>query len=228
MKYKKIVEAVFVDRPNRFIAHVLIDGRPETVHVKNTGRCRELLYEGVRVILFDSENPSRKTRYDLVAVWKENFGLINIDSQAPNQVVKEWLSDNNEKFPGITYLKPECKYGDSRFDFYFEQGEVKTFLEVKGCTLEVDGIGYFPDAPTERGVKHIHELIKAKEQGYNAYLAYVIAMPGIRQVRPNIAMQPEYGKACEAALSAGVKILFLQCQVTADGLDVVACEEYDG
>lgn len=225
MKYAKTLEAVFVDRPNRFIAHVLVDGNVETVHVKNTGRCRELLYEGVKVILFDSENPSRKTRYDLIAVWKKDFGWINIDSQAPNVVMKEWLSVDNGYFKGITYVKPEMKYGDSRIDFYIEQGERKSFIEVKGCTLEIDGEGYFPDAPTERGVKHLRELIKIKEQGYDAYVAFVIAMEGIEVVHPNIMMQPEFGTAMEEAMAAGVKVLYLCCDVKPASLQIRKCIE---
>lgn len=225
MKYAKTLEAVFVDRPNRFIAHVLVDGSVETVHVKNTGRCKELLYEGVKVILFDSENPSRKTRYDLIAVWKKDFGWINIDSQAPNVVMKEWLSVDNGYFKGITYVKPEMKYGDSRIDFYIEQGERKSFIEVKGCTLEIDGEGYFPDAPTERGVKHLRELIKIKEQGYDAYVAFVIAMEGIEVVHPNIMMQPEFGVAMEEAMAAGVKVLYLCCDVKSDSLQIRKCIE---
>jgi len=225
MKYAKTLEAVFVDRPNRFIAHVLVDGNVETVHVKNTGRCKELLYEGVKVILFDSENPQRKTRYDLIAVWKKDFGWINIDSQVPNVVMKEWLTADNEYFMGITYIKPEMKYGDSRIDFYIEQGERKSFIEVKGCTLEVDGEGYFPDAPTERGVKHLRELIKIKEQGYDAYVAFVIAMEGIEVVHPNIAMQTEFGEAMKEAVAAGVKILYLCCDVEPDSLRIRKCIE---
>lgn len=223
MKYKKTIEAVFVDRPNRFIANVLIDGKMETVHVKNTGRCKELLYEGVRVILFDSENPSRKTRYDLIAVWKKDFGWINIDSQAPNVVMKEWLTGENDFFDKITLVRPEVRFGESRIDFYIEQGARKSFIEVKGCTLEIDGEGYFPDAPTERGVKHLRELIKVVEEGYEAYVAFVIAMEGIEVVHPNVAMQPEFGIAMKEAISAGVKVLYLCCEVKPDELNIIKC-----
>ena len=165
MKYLKTLQAKFIDRPNRFIAHVDLNGIVETVHVKNTGRCKELLIKGVTVILEESDNESRKTKYDLIAVYKENFGLINIDSQAPNKVAKEWLESKD-----YTYIKPEYTYGNSRIDFYMEKDDRKYLMEVKGCTLERDGIGYFPDAPTERGVKHIYELIKAKEDGYEVLL----------------------------------------------------------
>ena len=156
MKYREIVDGIFLDRPNRFIAHVDVNGTVETVHVKNTGRCRELLLPGAAVRLEVSDNPKRKTKYDLVAVHKQELGWVNMDSQAPNKVVGEWLSKQ-----GFDLVRPEFPYGKSRIDFYMEKAEQKYLLEVKGCTLEVDGIGYFPDAPTERGVKHLHELAQA-------------------------------------------------------------------
>lgn len=209
MKYEKIYKAKFIDRPNRFIAHVELEGRIETVHVKNTGRCRELLIPGVDVILSYSDNPSRKTAFDLVAVYKQGLGLINIDSQAPNQVVKEWLQDK-----GFDIVRPEHRYGDSRIDFYMEKGDKHYLMEVKGCTLERDGIGYFPDAPTERGVKHLYELTKAVSEGYIAYLTFVIQMKGITKVLPNIETHPEFGDALKVAEDAGVKILYLPCCVT--------------
>jgi len=213
MKYKTIKEAEFIDRPNRFIAHVLVDGEIETVHVKNTGRCRELLLPGVKVILEASDNPQRKTKYDLIAVYKKGFGLINIDSQAPNKVALEWLKSKD-----FTYIKPEYTYGKSRIDFYMESGEDRYLMEVKGCTLEIDGVGYFPDAPTERGVKHIYELIGAKKEGYNAALAFVIQMEGINEVLPNVSMQPEFGEAIERAKEAGVEIKYIKCLVKPDEL----------
>ena len=160
MKYREIADGIFVDRPNRFIAHVEVNGAVETVHVKNTGRCKELLLPGTAVRLEVSDNPKRKTKYDLVAVHKQGLGWVNMDSQAPNKVVGEWLAKQ-----GYDYIKPEFTYGKSRIDFYMEKGEQKYLLEVKGCTLEVDGIGYFPDAPTERGVKHLHELAQAQQAG---------------------------------------------------------------
>ncbi|MCF0129600.1 MAG: DNA/RNA nuclease SfsA [Pseudobutyrivibrio sp.] len=214
MKYSTTVRATFLDRPNRFIAHVLVEGKEETVHVKNTGRCRELLLPGVTVILEKASNPGRSTAYDLIAVYKENFGLINIDSQAPNKVAYEWLSAQD-----FDFIKPEFKYGDSRIDFYMEKGDEKFLMEVKGCTLEIDGQGYFPDAPTERGVKHIHELIRAKKEGYHSVLAFVIQMEGIDSVLPNVATHPEFGTALDEAVKAGVEIKFIKCKVEEDSLE---------
>lgn len=214
MKYLKTLQAKFIDRPNRFIAHVDLNGIVETVHVKNTGRCKELLIKGVTVILEESDNESRKTKYDLIAVYKENFGLINIDSQAPNKVAKEWLESKD-----YTYIKPEYTYGNSRIDFYMEKDDRKYLMEVKGCTLERDGIGYFPDAPTERGVKHIYELIKAKEDGYEVSLAFVIQMEGVNEVLPNIETHPEFGVAIDDAKKAGVNIVFIKCRVYENRLE---------
>ena len=213
MKYGKIVDGKFIDRPNRFIAHVEIHGKTETVHIKNTGRYRELLLPGAAVRLEESDNPARKTRYDLVAVHKDNIGWINIDSQAPNKVVKEWLDTQ-----GLDVIRPEYTYGKSRIDFYLEKGKQKILMEVKGCTLEIDGIGYFPDAPTERGVKHLRELAAAKRSGYECVVAFVIQMEGVTEVRPYVEMQPEFGEAWKEAVDAGVKILFLTCKVERDGL----------
>ena len=224
MRYPNITIAKFIDRPNRFIAHVQIGDSVETVHVKNTGRCRELLIPGVDVALVKSDNPSRKTLFDLVAVRKESLGWINIDSQAPNVVVKEWLECGHSAFAakpynGISFLKPEFKYGSSRIDFYLEcSGGQKVLMEVKGCTLEIDGKGYFPDAPTERGVRHLNELAAACDEGYDCYLAFVIAMPDIDHVYPNIETHPEFGEALRVAEAAGVKVLHLQCNVSSDEL----------
>lgn len=215
MKYQRIVHGKFIDRPNRFIAHVEIGGRAETVHVKNTGRCRELLLPGADVILEEAQNPNRKTKYDLITVKKPGIGWINIDSQAPNKIAGEWLATQ-----GFDYVRPEYTYGNSRVDFYMEKGQEKYLMEVKGCTLEVDGIGYFPDAPTERGVKHLRELTKAVEEGYRAAIAFVIQMEGITEVRANVQMHPEFGEALEEAREAGVSVLFLCCSVGEDG---VAC-----
>lgn len=216
MKYSKTYQAKFIDRPNRFIAHVDLNGNVETVHVKNTGRCKELLIPGVTVILEESDNESRKTKYDLIAVYKEKFGLINIDSQAPNKVAKEWLNSKD-----YTYIKPEYTYGNSRIDFYMEKDEKKYLMEVKGCTLEREGVGYFPDAPTERGVKHIYELIKAKTEGYEVALAFVIQMEGVNEVLPNIETHPEFGTAMSDAREAGVNIIFIKCKVFEDRLEYV-------
>lgn len=215
MRYREIIEGRFIDRPNRFIAHVLINGVEETVHVKNTGRCRELLLSNAEVRLAVSDNPNRKTKYDLVAVYKEKLGWVNIDSQAPNKVVQEWLETQD-----YTLVKPEYVYGDSRIDFYMVKDQQEYLMEVKGCTLEIDGIGYFPDAPTERGVKHLKELTKARTLGYECIIAFVIQMEGVSEVRPYISMQPEFGEALEEAKAAGVKVLFLQCEVGRDTLQI--------
>lgn len=236
MKYRSVVEARFVSRPNRFVAVVEVGGRQETVHVKNTGRCKELLLPGARVWLEDSGNPNRKTRFDLVVVQKEGLGLVNMDSQAPNKVVREWLETQ-----GFSLIKAEYSYGKSRIDFYMEGQPNNEFwqeaaflpfsprserpfprylMEVKGCTLEVGGVGYFPDAPTERGVKHLLELAEASRKGYRCIAAFVIQMEGVREVRPNVETHPEFGLALEAARAAGVQVLFLCCAVEPDQLTV--------
>lgn len=217
MKYKEIVTGIFIDRPNRFVAHVDIDGSIHTVHVKNTGRCKELLLPGVEVYLAVSDNPARKTRYDLVAVEKAGFGLINIDSQAPNAVVKEWLLRQD-----YDYVRPEYTYGNSRIDFYMEKNNDKYLMEVKGCTLEIDGIGYFPDAPTKRGIKHLRELTAASALGYKSILAFVIQMEGVHIVRPNMETHPAFGQAMKEALDAGVEILYLECKVTKDSIEIIS------
>ena len=216
MVYDNVTRAVFVKRPNRFIAEVNIGGRKETVHVKNTGRCKELLIPGSEVWLTAPGTPDRKTKYDLIAVRKNNGILFNIDSQAPNKVVKEWLASLD-----YDAVVPEYTYGDSRIDFYMERGNEKYLMEVKGCTLEIGGVGYFPDAPTERGVKHIRELIKAKEAGYHAILAFVIQMDGVYEVRANADTHPEFGTALDEAQKAGVEIRFLKCHVEPDSLTLV-------
>lgn len=215
MRYSNITRGTFLDRPNRFIAHVELDGHRETVHVKNTGRCRELLLPGAEVWLTAPGTEGRKTKYDLVTVRKENGLLINIDSQAPNVVVREWLERQ-----GYDVIIPEYTYGDSRIDFYLERGKERTLMEVKGCTLEIDGTGYFPDAPTDRGVKHLRELAKAVKAGYKTAIAFAIQMDGITEVRPNVQTHPEFGTAMEEAAAAGVEILFLPCHVEPDGLTV--------
>ena len=229
MKYKKIVQAEFRDRPNRFIAHVVINGKIETVHVKNTGRCKELLIPGCKVILEDcTDNPARKTGYDLIAVYKNCEDgrklLINMDSQAPNKVVAEWL-----KTQEYDLVHPEFTYGSSRVDFYMEKkisaaGEDKIqkfLLEVKGCTLEKNGMGYFPDAPTERGVKHLRELADAAGKGYKCFLAFVIQIPGVDHVLPNVETHPEFGQALKEAENSGVEVLYLCCDVKEDELKII-------
>ena len=215
MKYSNIVNAKFISRPNRFIAKVKLGGEEITVHVKNTGRCKELLLPGRTVYLEKASNPERKTPYDLVAV-DTSIGIVNIDSQAPNAVVKEWLLKQD-----YNLVQPEYKYGDSRIDFYLEKGEDKYLLEVKGCTLIKDGIGYFPDAPTERGVKHLRELAKAVEKGYKAMVAFVIQVEGVTEVRPNVEIHPEFGVALQEAKEAGVEVLCLACKVWEDGLEII-------
>ena len=216
MRYNNITRAIFLDRPNRFIANVDIEGQIETVHVKNTGRCKELLIPGCEVWLNAPGTPGRKTKYDLVAVRKDSGILFNIDSQAPNKVVNEWLQGQN-----YDTVVPEYTYGDSRIDFYMTRDEDRFLMEVKGCTLEVDGIGYFPDAPTERGVKHLRELTKATKDGYKAMLAFVIQMDGVSEVRPNIETHPEFGAALAEAKAAGVEVLFLKCHVEPDLLEII-------
>lgn len=215
MRYENITKGSFIDRPNRFVAHVEINGKVEAVHVKNTGRCRELLISGAEVYLTEPGTPGRKTRYDLVAVRKGTGILFNIDSQAPNKVVKEWLA--GQAFDKIV---PEHTYGNSRIDFYMERSNQKYLMEVKGCTLEMDGIGYFPDAPTERGVKHLHELIRAAGEGYKAIAAFVIQMDDVTEVRPNTATHPEFAAAFAEAMAAGVQILMLPCHVEPDRLEI--------
>ena len=223
MKYTKVLIATFIDRPNRFIANVLLEGDsdPTTVHVKNTGRCKELLIPGTKVVLSDSMNPNRKTRYDLIGVYKEGTGYINMDSQAPNEVVKEWLTTgNNPIFKNITYIKPEYTFMDSRIDFYIEENDSKTLMEVKGVTLEIDGVGYFPDAPTERGVKHLNHLAEWARMGNKAYLAFVIQIPNVTFVHPNDRTHKEFGIALQAAIDSGVKVLYLGCHMTPEEIKI--------
>ncbi len=225
MKYKNIFEGVFISRPNRFIAQVLVDGKEETVHVKNTGRCRELLVENARVYLCASDNPLRKTKYDLVAVEKvtdRGVILVNMDSQIPNDVVAEWLPQSG-LFSGDAAIRREYTFGKSRFDFYVDDGDRKAFVEVKGVTLEDNGIVSFPDAPTERGVKHIEELISAIEKGYESYIIFVIQMKGITEFRPNRARHPEFADVLKKANEAGVKIIALDCFVAPDEMRIDSC-----
>lgn len=212
--YQHVIPAEFAARPNRFIASVRIDGHPETVHVKNTGRCRELLIPGTRVWLAEGANPARKTRYDLVAVEKGDL-LVNMDSQAPNKAAAEALS---RLFPGITGLRPEAVFGESRLDFCADLGEKKLYVEVKGCTLEEDGVALFPDAPTERGVKHLRELENAVQAGHAAALLIVIQMKGVHVFRPNRRTHPAFADALRHAAGAGVQVLARDCLVTPDSL----------
>lgn len=218
MKYKKIVVGRFLNRPNRFIAKVLVGGVEETVHVKNTGRCKELLVEGAFVYLYESDNPNRKTKYDLIAVEKVTHNgamLINMDSQVPNDVVAEWLLKSG-LFSKNAVIKREVTYNKSRFDFYIEDGESKAFIEVKGVTLENNGVAAFPDAPTQRGVKHINELISAVENGYKAYVVFVIQMKGVHKFTPNDVTHKEFGDTLRKAQQSGVEIIAVDCIVKDD------------
>lgn len=222
MVYQKILPGIFLARPNRFIAHVELRGRMEVCHVKNTGRCRELLLPGARVWLEESSNPARKTKYDLIAVEKERAGgplLINMDSQAPNRVFGEWAAAGGLGFvPDL--LRPEAVFGSSRFDFYWERGEKAGFWEVKGVTLEEDGMARFPDAPTLRGVKHLEELVTAREAGYEAGVCFIVQMEGMDCVAPNDVTHPEFGAALRRAARAGVEVLALECRVEPGRLTV--------
>ncbi len=216
MKYENVVEAKFLSRPNRFIAKVDIGAKEETVHVKNTGRCKELLVPGAKVYLSLGTNPNRKTKYDLIATEKQTENgktiLVNMDSQIPNYVAEEWLPKSGIFSPNAVF-KREVTYHSSRFDFYIKDSERKAFLEVKGVTLEKDGVVLFPDAPTQRGVKHLGELISCVEEGYEAYVLFVIQMKGIKYFKPNNETHPEFGEALLRAQQKGVKIIAVDCLV---------------
>lgn len=213
MNYGTVVPGRFLARPNRFIAHVELDGQTQICHVKNTGRCRELLVPGAQVYLEDfGPDTKRKTRYDLIAVEKGSL-LINMDSQAPNKAVEEFLRAGG-LWESPTLVRPETKWGNSRFDFYLEQGERKAFLEVKGVTLEQEGLALFPDAPTQRGVKHLEELTAAAAAGFEAYVLFLIQMKGVHTFRPNWELHPQFGQALVQAAQAGVHVLAYDCRVT--------------
>lgn len=218
MRYERTVLGNFISRPNRFIANVKIDGKAEVCHVKNTGRCKELLVPDARVILQKSDNPQRKTGYDLVAVYKDGM-LINMDSQAPNKVFGEWAVKSGF-FGENPSIKPECKYKNSRFDFYIEADGKKIFVEVKGVTLEEDGVVMFPDAPTERGIKHINELADAVKNGYEAYVFFIIQMEKCKFFTPNKKTHPEFAKALVDAKNKGVRVMAVNCRVTEQTLAV--------
>ena len=227
MKYNQVAEGVFIERPNRFVAKVSINGIIESVHVKHTGRCRELLIPGSRVFLSKASNPNRKTAYDLIAVYKEDaLGikggepiLVNIDSQAPNRVFEEYV-EAGHFLPKVLKIKREATYGDSRLDFYIETRDKRIYVEIKGATLEVEGKTLFPDAPTPRGIKHIRELIKAVEAGYDAYIVFVVQMAGTHSFSPNRKMHPQFADTLKLAHEAGVSILALECKVTPDSLAI--------
>ena len=218
MEYKNTVRGIFISRPNRFIAEVRVDGEIKICHVKNTGRCRELLLPGARVILEHSAAENRKTEYDLIAVYKGDM-LINIDSQAPNKVFGEWVTAGGF-IPNADLIKPECRYGDSRFDFYIEAAGRRVFTEIKGVTLERDGIVMFPDAPTERGVKHIRELMAAVRAGYEASVVFVVQMENCRYFIPNRETHPALADALIEAREAGVGIFAFSCRVTESTLRI--------
>ena len=217
MKYGRMVQGTFLDRPNRFVAHVLIDGEPQVCHVKNTGRCRELLPAGALVWCQESDNPARKTKYDLTTV-KKGDRLINMDSQAPNAAAREWLLAGG--LGEIEDLRPETVHGDSRFDFSFTRAGKRCFLEVKGVTLETDGVCAFPDAPTERGVKHLNGLARAAEEGYGTYVLFVVQMENVRYLHPNDKTDPAFGRALRQAAEAGVEVLAVDCRVTPESMTI--------
>lgn len=218
MIYKNIVQGKFLSRPNRFIAQVEIQGEEHTVHVKNTGRCKELLTDNATVFLEKSDNQQRKTQYDLIGVIKGNR-MINMDSQAPNIAFKEYLQQGLF-IENINVLRPEYKFSNSRIDFYVESQKRKILIEIKGVTLEDNNKVYFPDAPTQRGVKHINELISATKEGYEAYIVFVVQMEGVKSFSPNYTTQPEFGYALEEAQKQGVKILAFDCKVTENSMVV--------
>lgn len=216
MRYENIVEGVFLSRPNRFVANVKIDGKEETVHVKNTGRLKELLYEGVRVVCQRSENVNRKTKFDLISVYKGDV-LYNIDSVAPNIVFGEYIE---KFFTNVKKVKPEKKYKNSRFDFYVEYEDKRAFVEVKGVTLEKDGVMLFPDAPTQRGVKHINELTECVKDGFEAYIVFVICADTGFKFSPNEERHKEFAEALRSAEIGGVKISALKCNVGKDSINI--------
>lgn len=216
MQYQGVETAVFLSRPGRFLVEVMRSGQTEICHLKNTGRCKELLLPGTEVYLAEAANKNRKTKYDLIAVRKGET-IVNIDSQMPNHVVKEWLK-KKLLFRHLKMIKPEMKYGNSRFDFFLEADGCQIFMEVKGVTLADGEIARFPDAPTERGVKHIEELIACKQAGYEAYIIFVIQMKGVTIFEPNDQMQKALGDALRKAHHAGVHILAYDCQVSADSI----------
>ena len=217
MRYENMTPGIFLSRPNRFIAHIEIDGAVEICHVKNTGRCRELLVPGCTVWCQRSDNPNRKTKFDLIAVRKGDR-LINMDSQAPNKAAGEWLADRG--LGEISELRPEVRHGDSRYDFSFLKDGKRCFLEVKGCTLEEDGVCAFPDAPTERGAKHIRGLTEAALAGYGAYILFVIQMSDVKYIRPHDETDPAFGAALREAAQNGVHILAMDCAITPDTMDI--------
>lgn len=216
MQYKTSIPATFLSRPNRFIAHCLVEGKETVCHVKNTGRCKELLLPGCTVYLCPGENPARKTPYDLIAVEHEGQ-IVNIDSMAPNIAVCEWLA---QRLPQGAVIRPETKFGNSRVDFYTKVGEQEFLAEVKGVTLQQKGVALFPDAPTARGVKHLRELTKAVEAGYQCFVIFVIQMQGVHLFAPNEQTDPDFANALREAQKAGVQILAMDCDVGEDCMNI--------
>ncbi|NMB98051.1 MAG: DNA/RNA nuclease SfsA [Clostridiaceae bacterium] len=217
MKYKNIKQAKFINRPNRFIANIEIDSNKEICHVKNTGRCKELLIPGARIFVQESDNKTRKTKYDLISVYKGNK-LVNIDSQVPNKVFHEWLLEC-DLIENISFIKPESTYGSSRFDFYIETSDNRRiFVEVKGVTLEKNGIAMFPDAPTERGVKQIVELCRCMDDGYEAYVVFIVQMKDVLYLTPNNVTHKAFGDALKAANNKGLNIIALDTWVTENSI----------
>ncbi len=216
MRYDKVLPGVFISRPNRFIANVEIDGAVEVCHVKNTGRCAELLIPGGSVFLRKADDPARKTKYDLISVYKGEV-LVNMDSQAPNKAAAEFIP---KLFEGVTLIKPEAKHGDSRYDFYIESGERKIFMEVKGVTLEENGLALFPDAPTQRGVKHLKGLVSCLDEGYEAAVLFVIQMKGVDRFQANARTHPEFAEALREAAKAGVQVFAVDCLVSPEEMSI--------
>jgi len=216
MIYQNIKKAEFISRPNRFIANIKLEGKTEICHVKNTGRCKELLLTNAVVCVQEAENPSRKTKFDLISVYKGKK-LINIDSSAPNKVFFEWVQNGN-LFKDVTKIRPELKHGDSRFDFYIEADGQKIFVEVKGATLEENGVVLFPDAPTERGVKHLNGLCDCVREGFSAYVVFVIQMRGVKYFTPNVKTHKAFGDALKTAAKSGVNIIAIDCDVTENSI----------
>lgn len=218
MKYSKIRTGKFIERPNRFIALVEIDGRTERCHVKNTGRCKEIFLPGTTVVLEEPDNPNRKTPFDVIAAYKGDR-LINIDSQAPNKTFLEFLPSSGI-ISDIEEIRPEYTHGDSRFDVFVKYAKGEAFIEIKGVTLEKDGLTLFPDAPTERGLKHVRELMQCVDEGYDAYIVFVVQMKDVNGFTPNYEMHKEFGDAVKEASEKGVHVLAFDCDVTEDGMTI--------
>ncbi|MCR5770735.1 MAG: DNA/RNA nuclease SfsA [Butyrivibrio sp.] len=218
MKYSNISEGLFISRINRFTCNAEINGQPELAHIKNTGRLIKLLKQGCRAYFQKSDNPERKTKYDLIAV-EHNGSIINVDSQITNYVAEEWLNQKTF-FPDLKMVKREVKYGDSRFDIYLEHGDKKAFMEIKGVTLIEDGIARFPDAPTKRGVKHLHELMKCIDDGYEAYIMFVIQLPDVKWFEAAVSVQEEFATTLKEAWQKGVHVIAYGCDMTKDSIEI--------